>query len=247
MKRTNAAIGAVVAGLISYASVNVLPDILGSGGSQRTPERMVDELRSQGFQMFDTIKQELPTDFDALMQRVTATLESGQTDEQIAAANIELVAALRRKHAPNLIKATDDNLQAVLSSQLEILELVAGRESAAKCSQYAVNGPKVLGRLDRNYQLAFDQAATALFRAAGTALRDPEPKDEATEEDWALVAKDFLANGGSEADIAQLTEMNVANDNLCAVSIAFFRSVLNVVEPAGSRVRAETAVQMALE
>lgn len=202
------------------------------------------EMKNQGFLLFEAFKQEIPAEYEQTMNELIAAIATGGSRVNAQERGTELLARVRRKHASELLNAPDGHLIQVLRAHLDILQLVASRESVEQCAKFTVLGPAVLGIPDRSYQRAFDDAGTKLFRAIGAANRMPEKHTPAIEDDWVQVFQNFLADGGTDADVETVMEANPSNPEMCRVTQVFLRAVLSVDGEAGRRIRAEMAYEL---
>ncbi|WP_332691242.1 hypothetical protein, partial [Devosia sp.] len=201
----------------------------------------------QGFRVYDALEQELPADYDEVTRQLQALVEKGPTPAQLRDEAMMLATAIRRKHARRMHEASDDSLSATLKAQLDLLELVASRETPAKCAQYAVQGPAALANPDQRYMMAMDAAATNVFKALGGAMKNPQPIEPPTDSDWAEVGVAYLSDGGSVEELQAISTPDPKDEKLCATAVKFYRAVLTVPGAAGRRVRAEILYEIVAE
>ena len=137
------------------------------------------EVRKYGITLYETIKEELPDEYEAFAREMIAvTAAGGDEGYQKATA---LVAALRRKHAAQIQKAPDSVTSEILRLTVDLLKAVQQRESDALCAKVASQGGAALDPDDHFYQDFFDRGATATFRAIGAGLRNAASFREATD------------------------------------------------------------------
>ena len=232
----------VLAGGFGFVSGKYLGDQL---TGRATAEEMMSGLRSQGYLMFHTMKQELPQDYATLTRELEGIVARSSTAAQARDEAMAMTTAIRRKHARWMHQAPDDSLYALIRSQLELLEIVDARESPAVCARFAMTGPAALTKHDKQVLLAVDASGTHVIRAIGAAQKNPQPIEAATEGDWETVDTAMLAQGATSDDLQSLAALDPKDENLCKAAIRFYRSVLTLDGPAGRRLRAELAYGMA--
>ncbi|MBB3706147.1 hypothetical protein FHS67_002467 [Aminobacter aminovorans] len=209
-------------------------------------EDVFSDLRSQGYRMYDTIKQELPEAYVALKSGMEAIAARSATAAEARDETLQAVVAVRRKHAQSIYRAPDDSLYPAIKSQLDLLELVDARETPATCASFVVSGGAALGRPDQHYLLAFDAIAADVFQAIGAARENPQPTEASTDADWEELYKTMTAQGATTDDIRSLTALDPRDENLCKVMKLFLRGILAVEAPGGRRLRAEIAYGIAV-
>lgn len=244
----------VAAGLGSFLLVKLLAGGFGAVGGTYLVDQfaagpsaaeIISELRGQGYRMYDVMEQQLPEDYAALTQEMAAIVARRPTAAQARDQAIQATAAIRKKHAKSMHQAPDESLRAALTSQLDLMQLVAARETAASCARFIVSGPAALVGPDKQYLRAFDANAVDVFGAIGAARKNPQPIEAVTDADWEDVGNALIAQGGTSDDLQSLTALDPKDENLCRATIRFFRAVLAVEGPAGRRVRADIAYGLA--
>ena len=247
----------VLAGLGSFVLVKAVAGGAGFLGArdvfaqffnpQPSWEQITTELHKQGFRAFDAMKQELPADHDDMARQLQALIEKGATQAQLRDEATSLMLSIRRKHARRMHEASDDSLTAALKSQIALLELVASRETPAKCAQYAVQGPAALANPDNQYRMAIDAAATDVFKAMGRAIKNPQPVEPPTDSDWAEMGVVYQSVGGTDKELLAIITPDPKDEKLCAAAVKFYRSILTTPGASGRRVRAEILYAIAAE
>jgi len=211
-------------------------------------EDVFSDLRSQGYLMYDTIKEELPEEYAALQRDMEAIASRSPSAADARDETLQTVEAIRRKHARSIYQAPDDRIFTVVRSQLDLLDLVDSRETGATCARFVVGGGAVLGRPDEHYLKAFDADSTAVFRAIGAARKNPQPIEAPTDADWQEVFRIMDAMGGmlnSMDDLRRLSVLDPKDEKLCKTMRRYFRALLAAEGPSGRRVRAEIAYGLA--
>jgi len=240
---------------LAFAAVKVAPFVGGyvggsalyrmfAGGSLTVADFEADMTR-RGVTIYETIKAELPDEYDALIPPFVASISEAKSRAEAQAQGYALTSGLRKKHASALLGARDEALHAVISSQLAVAEMVHRREPIETCNQYMTQGGIALTNPGPEYEKALDAAGTSLVRAIGSGRRDALPAEPASEEDWAAVVAEFMDLGGVEADIAAVGNMDIQSARLCPATLLFLKALLQVPNPAGRRVRADFAYNSA--
>lgn len=226
--------------IITLVIVRLAGEITSHGPAN--PSVDVGELgKKHGFGLYATFKEELPAEYEAFNSDLNAFSQNVGLNSEASEYGLGKMVAVRRSIAPRLRSADDEALSKMLRSQIDMLEMVASRETYLVCNQYLINGPSAISVRDRCYLTAIDAEGIALLRAVGSATRNPVNVGSATDDDWAAVADEFVKKGGQLEHVEKIGELRPDDEDLCKVSISFFKTVLAMEGDVGHRIRAELA------
>lgn len=249
----------VVAGFASLVLVKVGPALLGFVGGKlgveailSSPHSQLDfeaQSRNAGYLTFTAIREELPHEWPTLKAEVDNLINNAANEEEIFKKAMALTVDIRRRNASRILEAPDGNIYHLLATQLELLEAVRLREPATKCSEFAVLGPGALGtKPAASYLRAFDNAAVALMRTIGAAIRAGHGvrSSPTTEEDWAIAAEAMLHSGSTNEDLEVAASADPSDERLCPSIVKFYKAILALEGDAGKRIRAELAFNLGM-
>lgn len=175
-------LGVAAIAALSFVAVKALPWALGFAGGKYlyqtvagspdpqtlTTAQVSEQIESQGNQIFKAIKQEFPDDYDAVVEKITAVARIGNVD-QVRNTSRMAVADLRQRYASLLSSAPDSKAAEALRAQLDMLNHVMARETAAACNNYLRHGPGALSTPDQDFLGDMDKIGATLFHAFGAA------------------------------------------------------------------------------
>ncbi|GLQ78779.1 hypothetical protein GCM10007881_22950 [Mesorhizobium huakuii] len=155
-------LGVAAIAALSFVAVKAVPWALGFAGGKYlyqtvagspdpqtlTTAQVSEQIESQGNQIFKAIKQEFPDDYDAVVEKITAVARIGNVD-QVRNTSRMAVADLRQRYASLLSSAPDSKAAEALRAQLDMLNHVMARETAAACNNYLRHGPGALSTPDQ--------------------------------------------------------------------------------------------------
>jgi hypothetical protein len=252
-KGAGAAVAA--AALASFVLVKALPWVLGFAGGKylyqmamdKTPTaaEISEQLQQHEFQMFRALKQELPEDYDKLIQKLVAVAKSRGGNEQVRNASMATVVDLRHRYASLLRSAPDRSAAEALQAQLDILNHVMAGESIVTCNRYVASGSAAVTVNDHEMMATMDKAAVALFHAIGTAKTSGLPAVEADEGDWDMLITAFIAAGGTQGDIEAIASSNQEYKDLCPAFAKFLQAALSVEGEPGRHIRTTLLYELA--
>ncbi|RWM20417.1 MAG: hypothetical protein E5X53_32960 [Mesorhizobium sp.] len=250
---TAAAVAAAAIG--SLVLVKALPWVLGFAGGKylyqmatdRTPTAagISEQLQQQEFQLFRALKQELPEDYDKLVQKLVAVAKSRGGYEQVRDASMATVVDLRHRYASLLRSAPDGSASGALHAQLDMLNHVMTGESAVTCNRYVASGPIALTVNDHEMMAAMDKAAVALFHAIATAKNSGLPAVEAGDGDWEMLVTAFIAAGGTQGDMEAIVSSNQDYKDLCPAFAKLLEAALSVEGEPGRHIRTTLLYELA--
>jgi hypothetical protein len=250
---TAAAVAAAAIG--SFVLVKALPWVLGFAGGKylyqmatdRTPTAagISEQLQQQEFQLFRALRQELPEDYDKLVQKLVAVAKSHGGYEQVRDASMATVVDLRHRYASLLRSAPDGSASGALHAQLDMLNHVMTGESAVTCNRYVASGPVALTVNDHEMMAAMDKAAVALFHAIATAKNSGLPAVEAGDGDWEMLVTAFIAAGGTQGDMEAIVSSNQDYKDLCPAFAKLLEAALSVEGEPGRHIRTTLLYELA--
>lgn len=253
------ALGVAAIAALSFVAVKALPWALGFAGGKYlyqtvmgkpstatlTTAEVSEQLQSQEFLIFRTIKQEFPADYDEIIRKITDVARSGGGFDQARDVSRLAVVDLRHKYAPLVPSTPESNASEVLRAQLDMLRQVMARESAATCNSYLAKGPGALNTQDHDFMVGMDKIGSTLFLAFGAAKSSGLPAAPASDEEWSLVATAFVAAGGTQADMEAIGSANQAYEGLCPAIAKFYQAALSLEGEAGRHVKTTLIYEIA--
>lgn len=241
-------VGATAIAAIVFVGVKVIPP---AGGflaanifikkilnTETSPDEVEQALAKQGLTLFSVIKTELPSQYDGLMRQLIEIVENQSDEEEVFRKGYELLANFRKDHALLLRQAPQNEIRALITAQLEMIQIVQKREPASVCGNFALRGPIALNSKDKFYQKMFDDASVKMVKAIAAAKRSPTGSAAASEADWGDL---FNAFSGTDEEWQLIANENIANPAYCNAVMKLYGAMLAMPGEAGSRVRAEMA------
>lgn len=251
-------LGVAAIAALSFVAVKALPWALGFAGGKYlyqtvagspdpqtlTTAQVSEQIESQGNQIFKAIKQEFPDDYDAVVEKITAVARIGNVD-QVRNTSRMAVADLRRRYASLLSSAPDSKAAEALRAQLDMLNHVMARETAAACNNYLRHGPGALSTPDQDFLGDMDKIGATLFHAFGAAKRGGLPAASASDEDWSLLADAFIKAGGTSVEMNAIANVSLEFEGLCPAVAKLYTSALSLQGEPGRHIKTTLLYEIA--
>ncbi|WP_136621442.1 MULTISPECIES: hypothetical protein [Mesorhizobium] len=252
------ALGVAAVAALSFVAVKVLPWAAGFAGGKYlyqtvagspdpqtlTTAQVSEQIESQGSQIFRAIKQEFPEDYDAVVEKITAVARLGNVD-QVRNTSRMAVADLRQRYASLLSSAPDSKAAEALRAQLDMLNHVMARETAATCNNYLREGPGALSTPDQDFLIDMDKVGATLFHAFGAAKNGGLPAAAASDGDWSLLADAFINAGGTPAEITAIANVSREFEGLCPAVAKLYTSALSLQGEPGRHIKTTLLYEIA--
>lgn len=249
--------GAAVAAAAVFLTVKVAPIAVGwVAGHEgvkwlttRTPTTADIEamLAKSGATFYVILKDNFPDDYRALVEKLAATAGAARSKEESDRLGFEATSSIRHKYAASLLNAPDENLHEIFATQIEMMNAVASRETPALCALFASQGGAALKDRMSGYMVLADNAGASILRGIAAGLKTPDPVGSVTDDDWVVIAKRYLADGGTDASLKIIGEQLQTDPGYCTAIISFMGSIQAEPSAAGHRVRASMAYEMAAQ
>ena len=190
--------------------------------------------------MYAALKSYFPEDGKLLRDSMEKMLAEGVSDDEGSQKMMSVGAEIRRRHAPNLKTAPDASLVEVIEAQLQLLKHF--ENDPALCNQVFMYGPIAIPKEQQAKLIeTVKLSATILFRAMHEGDAFPVERGAATDQDWGKLMEVFLSSGGTEEEIALITDPNVQDSALCGAGLRFLRTASFAEFEGADRTRAEIA------
>lgn len=242
MKKFLSLLLTLAAGLAGFAVMHVVtrgPGDLFSGGQGTNPPSIEALIASSPAEpMYAALKSYFPEDAKLFRDSMERLLEENVSDDEAFQKMMSVGADIRRRHAHSLKTAPDASLAAVLEAQLQILKHF--ENDSALCNQVFAYGPIAVPKDEQSKLIdTVKLSATILFRAMHEGDTFPVKREAATDEDWSKLMDVFLSSGGTEEEIALISDPNVKDPALCGAGLRFLRAASFADFEGADRVRAE--------
>lgn len=207
-------------------------------------DRYVDEDPTMG-PFFRVMREEYPTDYVALKERLAAMQQQGTTGLPMKQATKAFMQNFMRRHAQELFAAPDADLLSLRDEHISLVEAIRD-ESTAMCAHFVVNGIEPTDTPSQDLVARLGRVGVRNIRAMAHGRDNPVARGRPTEADVRRFAGalrrqgidnrgiSLLIDGG---DIAALPEAKQ-----CQLGVALYRALADV--PPASSVRL-TAVILA--
>ncbi len=197
--------------------------------------------------IFLTIKKHFPEDYDLLVRDFQQLIKSSQSNKAARYGGAQIVSKLRRKYAPYIVKAPDEDLQVYLSNYISLVENIYEHETALNCTQFVAMGPQSLNPdIASKYSKQLSQSGAIAFEAMSAGYNASSHSYEpASDDDWNAVIENAIELGLNEEHGEILDSQDYSNPELCPAMIAFYKGFTTQNSDSAKRVRAEVALILA--
>lgn len=210
-----------------------------------TTAQVSEQLQNRDFQIFKAIRQEFPSDYDAIVQKITTVARSGGSSEDVSNASRVSVADLRKKYAPLLLSAPERSATEALGAQLDMLNHVMANRSSATCDRYVRDGPSAIEAPDQAFMINLDRIGATLFHAFGAAKNSGLPATAASDEDWSMLASALAKAGATQEEMKAISEANPELAELCPILAKLYAAALSLQGEPGRHVKAALLYEIA--
>lgn len=233
-------VGAVVGFVVMQAVTRGVLDQYFGGKSGRPPSIEAMIASSPAEPMYEALKSYFPEDAKLFRDSMEKMLADGVSAEEGSQKMMSVGAEIRRRHAPKLKTAPDASLVAVIEAQLQLLKHF--ENDPALCNQVFMYGPVAIPKEQQEKLIdTVKLSAAILFRAMHEGDAFPVNRGAATDQDWGKLMEVFLSSGGTEEEIAPISDPNVQDPALCGAGLRFLRAASFAEFEGADRARAEIA------
>lgn len=192
------------------------------------------------------LESEFPSDLTLLEVRLRAIETLGQ-GELVAAAAFNAVGEIRRKYAPRIRFAPPEALASLLQATASFHEAVFAGEGPAACGLFAQNGTGTLFQLSLadKYAAEIDRQTALFLETVVAAIEQPESYGPTGEQDFAALLAVMGRAGVPASYGVAIASGRPENDELCPALATMFKAAAVFDTPAGLRVRADLAQNLA--
>ena len=204
-----------------------------------SPAAVDAELQAQGIDLFRIVKAGFPQEYAALTQELSAALQQGAGQSDLALISQQAMIRLRQTHSDALLAGPDEHMRKVITMSRDVHGAVREEEGREACNNFAIGGPPALGTSLVNYIEALDAQGSVVMEAiAKGRASKAEPVLPVAAEEWDAARERALADGASPAHLDALKELDQENGDLCAGLISLMDAMLAMDDSLGQRLRA---------
>lgn len=212
-----------------------------------TQERVATVLREN--KLFQFIEEEFPSDFKSIVSAIHEQARHGPgkvSAEQIRQSSFDNVVEVRRRNAPMIGLANDDDQRALIEESISLTQAVLEVDWQL-CNSFSVNGPvMLLHRPDAaRFVNVFENQALSLFRAAANARRSPTKRRATTDADWLTFGDAMIELGATTEHFEALETLDLQSAHLCPAIILMLRALNEFDDEGIKAVRAEYLADLA--
>lgn len=189
-------------------------------------------------QLWRTIKDEYPQDFDALIEQLQSLDFQERRDEaRIEAVGTDWLLNFLDRIAPSAVTAPPAEILSWSATERDLYSVLQ-RGAIEECAAMTMGQPITVQRSNAAATAAIARRNLAFVQAAAAGRRDPQDYDEPDEADWARLGDAIAATGldpqlqdtlGSEAAMLALSQ-----PQQCEIGVALFTGIADLpddVEP----------------
>jgi hypothetical protein len=205
-----------------------------------TPAYAAEQLVAVNPRLYGFLRDTFPEDFNILTARVAELVKSDASASQLGPMAAEAMATIRRKYAPLIASAPDEDHAEIIRTSAEFYEAMLAHDPAI-CNEVAMSGPAALINKSDTEGLVqmIEPQAIMLLQAAAHAQTNPLNRRTPTDADWEEVSDGIVAQGATDAELNAISTSDATSPDLCPGLIKMMRA-LNAVDSDGVKaVRAD--------
>ncbi|PLP56237.1 hypothetical protein CYK37_26000 [Mesorhizobium loti] len=199
------------------------------------------DVDKSGLTFLKALKEALPAEYEKFMAEYVALANEGRSADETAAFSTKSLADIRLRHAASVRKADPALVQSVLQAKTDLLELVKANETPQDCAGWIMADtmtPAMQAKYE-TYGASVDRFNAAVVRAQGAGERAPVDIGAVTPDDWKTVAAQFVASGGTMAEMQEMAATGSENPRACEMFQKLFQVLADASGDSGQRLRAE--------
>jgi hypothetical protein len=177
-------------------------------------------------QLYGTLKQTYPDDFNTLVTQITNYQEAGESDAGIAASIRAFLAATVRRHNGDLAQAPSNELAAFRGAEIMVVNDLRStdvRQCARYIAQGAIDSDTARALTQELQQRAFEAASAGRDKPAGREVGQPAAAT------MRIVTRNMASQGVTPSQIAALLApkpgQEMAPTDQCLAGLAFLHAI----------------------
>lgn len=224
---------------VAYLGGNYIGETIFAGQPTLTFAGQVAAAEKAGLKMYKALKEELPAEYENAAAAYLTYAKAGRSETDADAYVGKIMADIRRRHAESFRKADPALALHALEAKKDLLSQVMAEVPAQDCTRWALSG-ELTPSMRKDKMLApLDRFGEAAFRVMGAAQRSPVDIGAATEEDWTVLQLQYVAAGGTLAELQLIGQPDTTSPDVCRAALRFYQVLSDMPGEAGQRVRAE--------